>query len=55
MAAFTSVTIGSYPISVVLIGLIVTRSGTETAFLIGGIEALAVAVIGLTQRTVREA
>jgi MFS transporter, DHA3 family, tetracycline resistance protein len=55
MAAFTSVTIGSYPVSVVLIGLIVTGWGVGTAFLIGGIGALSVAVIGITQRTVREA
>lgn len=55
MAAFTSVTIGCYPISAVLIGLAVTGSGAGAAFMVGAAGAVAVALVALSQRAVREA
>jgi DHA3 family tetracycline resistance protein-like MFS transporter len=55
MAAFTAVTIAAFPIAAVVIGLIVTRQGPESAFLIGGIGVLAVSVIGTAQRAIRNA
>jgi MFS family permease len=55
MGAFTSVAIGSYPISVVLIGFLVTQWGARSAFLVGGSGVLAVAAFGLARRAVREA
>jgi MFS family permease len=55
MAAFTSVTIAAFPISAALVGLIVTGQGVEAAFVAGGFGVLAVSVIGIVQRAVREA
>jgi MFS family permease len=55
MAAFTAVTIAAFPIAAVVIGLIVTRQGPESAFLIGGIGVLAVSAIGTAQRAIRNA
>jgi len=55
MAAFTAVTIAAFPIGAALIGLVVTRQGPESAFLIAGIGVFAVAVIGTAQRAIRNA
>jgi DHA3 family tetracycline resistance protein-like MFS transporter len=55
MGAFTSVSIGSYPISVIVLGSVVDHGGTRSAFLLGGIGVIAVALTGLSQRAVRNA
>ncbi|NUO96670.1 MAG: hypothetical protein HOW59_01930, partial [Nonomuraea sp.] len=55
MAAFTAVTIAAFPVAAVVIGVIVTRQGPESAFVVGGIGVLAVSAIGAAQRAIRNA
>jgi predicted MFS family arabinose efflux permease len=55
MAAFTAVTLGAYPISSVVIGVIVIGPGAGSAFLFSGLGVLVAAAIGLSQRALREA
>jgi MFS family permease len=55
MAAMTFMQTGSFPISVALASFAVARWGLTTAFTVGGVGVLAVAVLGAGQRAVRHA
>jgi DHA3 family tetracycline resistance protein-like MFS transporter len=55
MGALTLVQTGSFPVSVALAGLFVGSFGVTTAFVAGGIGVLAVALLGCTQRVIRDA
>ena len=55
MAALSAVTLGAYPISATLVGLIVVGSGTTAAFLFSAFGVFAAAAIGAARRAVRDA
>jgi MFS family permease len=55
MGALTLVQTGSFPVSVALAGLLVGSFGVTTVFVAGGVGVLVVALLGSTQRVVRDA
>jgi DHA3 family tetracycline resistance protein-like MFS transporter len=55
MGALTLVQTGSFPVSVALAGLLVGSLGVTTVFVAGGVGVLVVALLGSTQRVVRDA